>query len=192
MFKTYLSPESLARMEAERREVARLYRLGDAWLAAALLKLAREAQAAMPERRPDECTYDSRLIWGIVPEIARRLGVIKMKTDEIDWEIRELSDYELRLRTGVTMANIGWRRIPGWEMLSREPANGCPVVFAIDRLCPGRLDDKDDAIVQRLASVARSRGTEFAGTWTEAFCRRADVDGVAEELVDTDGEHPSA
>lgn len=170
MFRFPLSPESRARLEADERELRRLYSLNDAWLAAALLKLARLAQAAMPERRPDECTYDARLIWGIVPEIARRLGTIRMTTDEIDWEIRELSDYELRIRTGYTLVNIGYRLVPGWDLLSREPANGCPVVFAIDRLCPGRLDDREDPIVRRLAEMARVRGTVFNGVWTEAIC----------------------
>jgi hypothetical protein len=34
-----------------------------------------------------------------VPDVARRLGIVKLTTQEIDWEIRELSDYELRVRT---------------------------------------------------------------------------------------------
>ena len=107
IFNALLSPGARARIEQDRREALRLYGLGNAWLASALLAAAREAQAAAPHRAPDECTYDARLIWGIVPELARRLGVVKLTTNEIDWEIRELSDYELRVRAGHALKNIG-------------------------------------------------------------------------------------
>lgn len=100
IFNALLSPEARARLEHERREALRLYGLGNAWLAAALLAAAREAQATTPNLKPGDCTYGARLIWGIVPELARRLGVVKLTTNEIDWEIRPLSDYGLRLRAG--------------------------------------------------------------------------------------------
>lgn len=43
IFKALLSPEALARIEQDRREAVRLYRLGNAWLASALLAASREA-----------------------------------------------------------------------------------------------------------------------------------------------------
>jgi hypothetical protein len=167
--KGILSPEARARIEHDRREALRLYGLGNAWLAAALLAAAREAQAAAPHRAPDECTYDARLIWGIVPELARRLGVVKLTTNEIDWEIRELSDYQLRLRAGYTLKNVGHTMLPGWRLLTRDIANGNIVLFGVDRLCPGRMDDRDDPIVRNLSELARCRQRPYEGVWTPAM-----------------------
>jgi len=164
-----LSAEARARIEQDRREAQRLYGLGNAWLAAALLAAAREAQATSPERAPDECTYDARLIWGIVPELARRLGVVKLTTNEIDWEIRELSDYQLRVRAGHTLKNISYSTAPGWRLLTRDIGNGNAVVYAVDRLCPGRMGDREDPIVWNLTELAACRGRPYAGVWTPAM-----------------------
>lgn len=161
-----LSAEARARIEQDRREAHRLYGLGNAWLAAALLAAAREAQATSPERAPGECTYDARLIWGIVPELARRLGVVKLTTNEIDWEVRDLSDYELRVRAGHTLKNISYSTAPGWRLLTRDIAHGNAVVYAVDRLCPGRMGDREDPIVRNLTELAACRGRPYAGVWT--------------------------
>ncbi len=169
IFKALLSPEARARIEQDRREALRLYGLGNAWLASALLAAAREAQSAAPRLAPDECTYNARLIWGIVPEVARRLGVVKLTTNEIDWEIRELSDYELRVRAGHALKNIGYTILPGWRMLSRDIGNGNMVVYALDRLCPGRMGDRDDPIVRNLTELAACRGQPYEGVWTPAL-----------------------
>lgn len=169
IFNALLSPEARVRIEQDRREALRLYGLGNAWLASALLAAAREAQAAAPQLAPDECTYNARLIWGIVPELARRLGVVKLTTNEIDWEMRELSDYDLRVRAGHALKNIGYTILPGWRMLSRDIGNGNMVVYALDRLCPGRLGDRDDPIVRNLSELAACRGRPYDGVWTPAL-----------------------
>ena len=166
MFKLNLPPELQARIEARRAEMERLYGLTDEWLAHALLKLARKAQSLTPRHTPENPTYNSDLIWGLVPELARRLGTVRLTTREIDWEIRDLTDYELRGCVGHTLANIGCSTLPGWDMLTRVPANGNPVVFAVDRLCPGNLADCDDKLTQRLHRLAKSRGTVYGGVWT--------------------------
>jgi len=185
-----LSAEAQARIEQDRREARRLYGLGNAWLAAALLAAAREAQAASPERSPGECTYDARLIWGIVPELARRLGVVKLTTNEIDWEIRELSDYELRVRTGHTLKNISYSTALGWRLLTRDIGNGNAVVYAVDRLCPGRMCDRDDPIVRNLTELATCRGRPYAGVWTQAMdlSQASDPQNDEEVLGDEDEE----
>ena len=169
MFKLNISPELREAIDRENRESLRLYGLQNAWLATALLQLARRAQASAPNIRFDEYTYESRLIWGIIPELARRLGVIRMTTNEIDWEVRELSDYQLRIRTGYTLKNIGYSRKAGWDVLSRDVANGNVVVYALDRLCPGRLEDRDDPLVVDLSSMAAVRQCPYAGVWTPAM-----------------------
>ena len=188
-----LSAEARARIEHDRREAQRLYGLGNAWLAAALLAAAREAQAASPERAPSECTYDARLIWGIVPELARRLGVVKLTTNEIDWEMRGLSDYELRVRAGHTLKNISYSTAPGWRLLTRDIANGNAVVYAVDRLCPGRMGDREDPIVRNLTELAASRGRPYAGVWAPAINLPEDGEPLLEEgavVADDNEEEP--
>lgn len=180
IFDALLSPEARARIEHDRREALRLYGLGNVWLAAALLAAARQAQAAAPDRAPDECTYDARLIWGIVPELARRLGIVKLTTNEIDWEIRELSDYELRVRAGYTLKNIGDSTLPGWRMLTREIGNGNMVVYALDRLCPGRLGDREDPIVRNLTELAACRRRPYDGVWTPDINLVSELDNQGE------------
>ena len=130
IFNALLSPEARARIEQDRREVLRLYGLGNAWLAAVLLAAAREAQSAAPQLAPGECTYNARLIWGIVPEVARRLGVVRLTTNEIDWESRELSDYELRVRAVLVSfepaARTAWHTHPLGQTL--YIVSGCGLV----------------------------------------------------------------
>ncbi|MNR71858.1 hypothetical protein D3C71_25370 [compost metagenome] len=168
MFRFALSVEARARLAAEAAEVQRLYGLQNPWLAAALLKLARQARQEAPEHRPFAGTYDSRLVWGIVPELARRLGPVQLQANEVDQEIRALSDRELRVRTGHTLRNIAHGTTPAWALLTRVAANGNPVVMAVDRLCPGTLGDREDPLVRDVEEVARYRGTPFQGTWTPA------------------------
>lgn len=191
IFSKLLSPEVRARLDQDRREALRLYGLGNAWLAAALLAAAREAQAAAPYWVPGDLTYDARLIWGVVPELARRLGVVKLTTNEIDWEIRELSDYDLRVRAGHTLKNISYSTLPGWRQLSRDIGNGNLVVYAADRLCPGRMGDRDDPIVRNLTELAACRGRPYDGIWTPAMNLASEVEDPSEEIglvLDTEEE----
>lgn len=187
-----LSAEARVRIEQDRREAQRLYGLGNAWLAATLLAAAREAQAASPERAPGECTYDARLIWEIVPELARRLGVVKLTTNEIDWEIRELSDYELRVRAGHTLKNISYSTAPGWRLLTRDIAHGNAIVYAVDRLCPGRMGDREDPIVRNLTELAACRCRPYSGVWTPEISlpEQGDLLPSEGEVVADDGDEP--
>jgi hypothetical protein len=169
MFRLKLSPETRTRLDAETAELARLYQLTDEWLAHALLKLARMAQRSTPEHTPDANIYQSRLIYGIIPKICRRLGTVQLTLSEIDWVIREKTDYQLRLHTGYCLQNIGDSSLRGWDLLTHEPANGNPVVYAIDRVCPGILGDKEDTLVSRLSEIARHRKVTYEGVYTPAI-----------------------
>jgi len=169
MFKFHLKPDTQARLAAERREIQRLYRLTDPWLAAALLRLARDARKLAPYR-PDDPIYDARLVWGLVPELARRLGTVRLEAQEIDWAMRRLSDYELRVTAGLCLANTAGQDTRAWSLLTRLPVHGNPVAIAADRLVPGAPDDRDDPIARQLAEVATLRGIRYEGLWTpEAF-----------------------
>jgi len=165
MFKFLLSPETRARLEAERTETFRLFGLTDDWLANALLKLAREAQATSTSLRPDTPTYNARLIYGIVPEVARRLGAVNLNQREIDYEIRALSDYGLRVRAGHCIGNIADSNEPGWALLTRDVGFGNPVAFALDRILPGRPGDRDDPINRRVQELAETKRLAYTGSW---------------------------
>lgn len=145
----------------------RLYGRTDAWLAAALLKMARAARRSAPGLQCDDGTDDARLVWGIVPELSRRLGPVRLETAEIDWEIRPLSNLALRHRIGFTLENLSQDpQLEGWGMLRRAAVNGNPVVYAIDRLCPGQPGDPADRLTRHIAEVARRRRRRYAGAWT--------------------------
>jgi len=174
MFRELLSEEARQSLDAMERECARLHRLTDQWLAAALLKLARQAQADMPDLGQHGHTYDSRLIWSLIPEVSRRLGTVRLLPAEFDLEIRPLSDYELRIRVGNTLYNVGRAQSAAWKLLTRDCANGNPTAMAVDRLCPGVLGDRDDPLVKRLTEVAFHRKVPFHGVWAPSFGRHGD------------------
>lgn len=171
-----LSPAARERRDWEDREIRRLYNLANAWLARELLNLARSAQRAAPNLSPEQPVYDSVLVYGIVPELARRLGTVRLETREIDWEVRPLSDYGLRQRAGHCLKNIGRSFRPGWDILTRDVCHGNPVVYAVDRLCPGNPADKEDPIAKALAEVSGHRARAgmknhqpYSGVWTLDF-----------------------
>lgn len=171
MFKNILSPETRARLEAEEQEALRLYGLGDRWLADALLKLARSARLGM-RWGPHDPVYDSTFVWHVIPEIAKRLGAQNFLPEERgDYRIKAATDAELRERAmGCISHSDPFRNIANarWTMLLREPANGNPVVYAVDRLCPGDLS-QPDTLVKRLREIAGYRGVEYDGRWTPAM-----------------------
>ncbi|MDO9179085.1 MAG: hypothetical protein Q7U16_12340 [Agitococcus sp.] len=166
------SEETRQRAEQEQREAFRLYQLTDPWLSRELLKLTRQAQRISPQYKVDQPrTYNSVLIYGIVPEIARRLSPVKLTTDEIDWTLRGLSHYDLRVRAGHCLQNIAESTLPGWIMLAREACNGNPILYALDRLCPGNPLDADDVLTRRIAEVSRFREKAYDGVWSPRICR---------------------
>lgn len=165
-FRYNLSSVQLDELERERSEMRRLYGLTDTWLANALLKLVRQAQKAAPALQPEDNTYTARFVYGLLPELARRLGSVRLETREIDWEIRELTDYELRRCTGNCLLHLEQWSLPGWSMLTREVANGNPVAFAMDRLCPGVLGDRQDPVTRRIEEIAGYRKKPYNGVWT--------------------------
>ena len=174
MLKTLLSAEVRARLDARHAELLRLYKLTDPWLGVQLLKLTRTARSYAPNCRSDGLTYESGLVWSIVPELARRLAPhVRLLLPEIDWEVRALSHEELRIRIGHTLANVGRSELPGWDLLTAEAPNGNPVMFGIDRLCPGNLANPEDRLSVWLAAIAKTRDASYRGVWTPRHAQRA-------------------
>ncbi|MDO9179322.1 MAG: hypothetical protein Q7U16_13545 [Agitococcus sp.] len=119
-------------------------------------------------------SYAACLIYEVIPEISRRLGVLgPLPLKQGDEILRAKTAYQLRLLTGNCLHNISDFHLPGWDLLTHDPVNGNPVVYAIDRLCPGVLGDKEDILVTRMTEVARYRNVAYNGAWTPAILQYA-------------------
>lgn len=159
-------------LHKDRQEVERLYRLTDPWLAKALLDLARKARQAASHLGPQDVTYDALLVWGLVPELARRLSAsTRLEPAECQLDLRNLQGLELRRRVYYTLSQLAspLQHHTSWRLLTRDLPDGNPVVLALDRLAPGQLAERADLLAQRLLEVARARGCAFEGVWTPAF-----------------------
>lgn len=169
MFKLSLSKEARDFLDAQQNEADRLYRLNNRWLAEAILRLARAARKETPHLTPDAYVYDNTFVWHVLPELARRLGASGFeKSEREDYDINHISDIDLRARTAGCIANISsaaHHRMPAWSLLLREPANGNPAVYAVDRLAPGDLKHPD-SLVKRLSEIASIRKVAYDGVWT--------------------------
>ncbi len=167
-YENLLSEQSVRNLHATRVEVARLYNLPDRWLAAEILKLARAAQKELLAEGflPGDCVYDASFAWQVLPEIAKRLGATKFNQDErSDRSICVLSDSAFRFHAGYFIINSGTKAIRN-SILSHEPANGNPVVFALDRIA---FPQEGDPIAIRLEEIARIRSVPFTGMWAPDF-----------------------
>ncbi len=173
-----LSESSRKRLREERLAVDNLYSLSDAALCGSLLTLARQARY-YTHFGPNDPVYDSQFFWHGVPELARRLGFKALIDQESDPEWAALTDAQLRVRLGNCIFNTsreptktpspGAPKNPmGWALLTREPCNGNPVAFALDRLCPPDLSDRDDKLVRHMLEIGAHRG-QTGACWTPAW-----------------------
>lgn len=62
------------------------------------------------------------------------------------------------------------------------------VLYGLDRLCPGRLGDREDPVVRNLTELAACRGRPYDGVWTPAMNLHADQTGDDDRLVLDDEE----
>lgn len=171
-----ISPEGRAELDHRRQSLAKMFEMTDLDLAQALVDLTTEAREERPELKPTTEVYDSNFLWHVVPEVVRRLCSLDKR--EIGGRqmrhpvgmMRKLAPLEFRRLTGLYLRNLqGQHRMRAWNLLTNEPCNGNPIVFALDRLAPGSLHDKEDWIVQSVAEIARHREKQFTGVWTPAL-----------------------
>jgi hypothetical protein len=151
-------------------EAVRLFHLGDRWLAQALLVLSRAARRAAPALRPDDVRQDSRLVWDIAPEIARRLGARQFLPLEAHGDFARLSLRNLRSRLDEALVSTGHYREsgPAWALLTLPPEMGNVVAFGMDRLCVQAAeipDDTGDLLCRRVAMACAAQGLAFATAW---------------------------
>lgn len=143
-FHRLLSPDQIARLETEHRELVRLSGLPDRWLAAYLLKAARHIRSldtSLQTPWVPSTGYESLLLWEVIPSLCHRLGAPIRAPECRDLRVRALSPAELRKLTASTLRNVDQHFGPGrsceeWRILTRHPTNGNPIVFALDRVAP--------------------------------------------------------
>lgn len=171
MFELLLSDASRARMDQRDAEILRLYGLDRRWLAEAIYALGRRARGETGYQIADR-HYGSALLWLVIPELAYRLGRrTERLPNEYDAEIRTMTGAALREYVYYCIANTPDRTDAGqitpsaMSLLVKEPANGNPLVFAVDRIAPGDTTHPD-ILTKSLMEIARLRGTSYAGIWT--------------------------
>jgi len=183
------------RLDAERREMARLYALPDRWLAQELLRLAREIRANVPGlARPDGqgSGYNSFALWQLVPEIARRLGAPLGPHEATDYDLKTASPKELRRAAGYAFNWIDRDYLKPAKkdeadlcpvgVLFHGIANGSPIAMALDRIAPPG-PEADDYVARHVREISRARGHEVVSSWHPGLQDMpepaADMDGAA-------------
>ncbi len=183
---TLISPKLRIQIAQDRWDTLRLYHLKDLWLSSALLQLSRAARNALPELSsdPDRQTYNTTLLWEIVPTLARSLAPnMKLESGErVSIELANLSPTEKRDHLYHYLKNTnleiyGYSNRLGDEfvsqkralrMLGRDMANGNPICLAIDRLYPPV--NTDDSLSRAMASISRARGHDpIQLSWSPEF-----------------------
>ena len=176
-FKTLLSANQRACLDATAAEITRLYYLPDPWLGRTVLAMARQIRAG----EPDSGTYEGSLLWHLIPEHARRLGETHFLPGEnTRGDLQTASARELRYRAGQS---LDWTRfdqthgsIPtdsptfkAGDLIGHSIPNGNPVAFAADRLCSPKPGDRDDRIAQQIAEVSRAHDLPEQWVWTPSM-----------------------
>lgn len=161
-----------------------------------LLELARDVRASYPElmERHDGYTYEASFFKDVVPDLAVRLGVPReeLHSEEgKDMRVTASSDEEFRFLVGVYLRNVSALAIMshGREHLAAHGgserdakmgltvpaailvnniANGNPVAFGTDRVCPPPAEgqDQDDFVASTIRSVSANRGFERTAEWS--------------------------
>ena len=182
-FRTLLSGNQVALIAATQAEMARLHGLADRWLARELLRLARCIRSESPSlASPLAPTYESRLVWHVAPELARRLGEPSLLANEATRDgIRGIGGMELRLLAASCLRNGSLARAYSKackertrpcaaELLAQGVANGNAVAIAADRVCaPAPHYDERDYMANAVREVSRCRGLPEMSAWSPAM-----------------------
>lgn len=170
-------PEEVCPHEASAKvEMVRLHALPDLWLAAALLRLARDARRALGDRAANPLRDDpiTDFLWQIVPEVARRLGAAKalLANESSRMGLRECNPDDLRRAVGSCLSggagSLSRETTPLSAMLLwRDPGHGSPCVIGLDRIAPPPPPHplSDDWVAARVAAAARAAGHDQTTSW---------------------------
>lgn len=178
-FKLVLSPELREKIDAEAREIERIYGLPDRWLAEELLRLVRavRSRTEYASRRPDSDTYNSTLLWDVIPEVARRLGGRLGLNESADADIRRSEGEAFRNFVSICITNVSTgylseasrgELLDPVSILFHSFYNGNPVAIALDRVVPP-APDSGDFLAKEMFTVSERRGHEPAPSWRPEF-----------------------
>ncbi len=181
-----LSVEQRQDLEKVKTETIRLYHLPDAWLANSLLKMARCARQAAPQYfgNPNFGSFGASLLWEVIPTIARQLSsAVKFEDGEsLSYEILNMTANQKRSHFWSYLTNIGFDNLSygpelgsgltpakmAFRLLGKDPADGNPICFGIDRVCPPQ--NGDDFLSLYMLSTSEQRGHDpVSKVWTPDF-----------------------
>lgn len=173
-----MSRDALERMNRLDDELARLFSLADRWLARELLSHARAARDIghdiFGREVKTEHRYQAELVWDVIPEIAYRLGESSFVKGERGGDIKGLTNAELRERACeqlhaqpllVAFSSLLHRGMNVYNLLTRHPTAGNPVLFAIERFAPADRS-KPDWAARAVWSAAAAKGMDDVYEWT--------------------------
>jgi len=158
-------------------EIVRIYHLSDRWLAEELLRLARRCREEYPRRLKEvdrNASYESSLVWDVVPEVAKRLGSRSlMMVEASDPKIVACDTAILREYAGIC---IKFSNLKSWiatadrtsaaSLLVRDFCSGNPIAIALDRLQPANEEDQaQDIIAREMREWSRKNCVEEVCSW---------------------------
>lgn len=157
----------------------RLYLLADRWLAAELLRLARSIRNSTKysSRSGDTDTYNSVLLWDVIPEVAHRLGAPLDLNESADQGIRRLESEMFRDFVATCLGNVATsymaeaktgKLLEPVSVLFHSVPNGNPIAFALDRLVPPSPTCLD-RLASEIRNVSVARGLEEQAAWTPSM-----------------------
>lgn len=171
-------PEVEERILSERGEIRRLFALPDRELGEALLNLARDARADQRDLMArhgehEGNVYDTTTFWHLVPEIAKRLGAEVTPPEATNPDINSCDGPSLRQCAYHMYANTLSRTSEGkrtfaLNVLLNDAANGNPIAFALDRICPP-TDDPEDRFATYSREINGNRGLGPVPYWSPAL-----------------------
>lgn len=147
--------------------MARLFWLSDRWLAEVLVRVARGCRDALPPEVAGRgsVTFESRMLWGVMPDLARRLGARTLLSGEGAWSGSTLPPGD-ELRDEVGLAGASLARCPAiaappldWWVVARAPERGSLVGIALDRIAPPS-PLSSDWYAGRMRAASSCAGTE--------------------------------
>lgn len=156
-FKMLISPETRARMDDEKRIIARLHsdETSNLALGIAILGMARQLRTAYIDAGrassivPDYPVYDGDLVWNVLPDLAWRLGQTNRKAyvegeRKLGEQVLTLNGAEYRRYVWSVLRNSDLQSLVNYQsaasqaasLLARDAIHGNPVEIALQRLYP--------------------------------------------------------
>lgn len=175
------APSHRAHFEQIHNELHRLYLMNNADLAQELMNLARTVRLKHPEAfDAARLTLAPLVVWQIVPELAFRLGHRDFLAGERENGLEAMAAPEFRSSSGYIIVSLDpdqfmdqENSLHPWQLLARRPANGNPIVFALDRVAPATpAEETTDPILRGILELNGRRGYPGHSRWLPDWERR--------------------